>query len=280
MGLPLKQEKYGGERRAHQQSTSGPAQHTGNKATRAAPALATPTGGASGYKTASKAVVAGTEPAAPAASTQTDDDYVYICVPRAKVAPVDTGRTETVKQSISQRPGPQKFAPVLQSVPLQLPAPPSQQWFGDSSTISILRVLVLQPGGFGDTNVNTVDTEPHLEALTRHVAGRLAVPDASVAAEVNVLMDSGSGITAMSEELVEVLRRQPGMMQTALMHAFVGLARMETSLGQECHIVTKSFPLYLTIETIWGPVRFTMPFILLPGEGDVVIIGQKTSIET
>ena len=28
--------------------------------------------------------------------------------------------------------------------------------------------------------------------------------------------------------------------------------------------------------TPWGSVRFTMPFILLPGGGDVVIIGQKT----
>ena len=73
----------------------------------------------------------------------------------------------------------------------------------------------------------------------QHLAGRLAVPGASVVAEVNVLMDSGSGITAMSEELVEALRRQPGMMQTALTQAFVGHARVVT-LGQECDIVTQS----------------------------------------
>ena len=58
--------------------------------------------GAGGYKTASNAVVTGTEPAAPAASTQTDDDYVYIRVPLVKVAPVDTGRTETVQHRVSQ----------------------------------------------------------------------------------------------------------------------------------------------------------------------------------
>ena len=50
----------------------------------------------------------------------------------------------------------------------------------------------LKPGGSGDTSVDTVDTEPHLEALTQHVAGRLAVPGASAAAEVKILMDSGS----------------------------------------------------------------------------------------
>ena len=89
-------------------------------------------------------------------------------------------------------------------------------------------------------------------------------------------MDSGSGITAMSEELVEALRRQPGMMQTALTQAFVGHARVVTSLSQECDIVTQSCSLHLTIETRWGPVRFTMPFIVLQGRDDVVIIGQKT----
>ena len=56
-----------------------------------------------------------------------------------------------------------------------------------------------------------VDTEPHFEALAQHVAGRFAVPSASAAAEVKVIMDSGSGITAMSEELVEALRRQLGI---------------------------------------------------------------------
>ena len=46
--------------------------------------------------------------------------------------------------------------------------------------------------------------------------GVLRLPGASTAAEEKVLMDYGSGITAKSEELVEALRRQPGMMQTAV----------------------------------------------------------------
>ena len=112
-----------------------------------APAFATPTAGASGYKTASNAVVTGTEPAVTAASTQKVDDYVYIRVPREKVAPVDTERTETPNA-----------APVLQSAPVQLPAPMSQQCLLDSGTISYARVSVLQPGGSGDTSVDAVDT--------------------------------------------------------------------------------------------------------------------------
>ena len=101
------------------------------------------------------------------------------------------------------------------------------------------------------------------------------------AAEVEVLIDSGSGIAAVSEELLEALRRQPGIMQTALTQAFVGHARVVASLGQECdNILTQSCPLHLTIETSLGSVRFTMPFIVLPGGGDVVIIGHKTLRET
>ena len=124
-------------------------------------------------------MVTGTEPAAPTAPTQRDYDHVYIHVPRAKVAPVDTGRTETVQHHVSQSAGPQKAAPVFQSVPVQLPAPASRQCLGDSGTISYARVSVLQPGGSGDTSVDAVETEPHLEALTQHVAGGLAVPGAS-----------------------------------------------------------------------------------------------------
>ena len=43
---------------------------------------------------------------------------------------------------LSQSAGPQNAAPVLHSVPLQLPAPASQQSCGDSSTISYTRVSV------------------------------------------------------------------------------------------------------------------------------------------
>ena len=86
-------------------------------------------------------------------------------------------------------------------------------------------------------------------------------------------MDYSSGITAMSKELVEALRRQPGMVGTELTQAFVGNARVATSLGQECDIVTQSCSFHLTIETPWGPVRFAMPFMVLPGGSDVVIIG-------
>ena len=122
----------------------------------------------------------------------------------------DNGLTETVQRQVSQGAGSQNAAKVIHSVPVQLPRYASQQSCGAFSTISYARVSVLQPSGSGDTRVHTVETESHLEALTQHVAGRVAVPRASAGAEVKVVMDSRSGITAMSEELVEALRGQPG----------------------------------------------------------------------
>ena len=138
------------------------------------------------------------------------------------------------------------------------------------------RVSVLQPSGSGETSVDTVETEPHLEALTQHVAVRLAAPSASTGAEVKLLTNSVPGITSISEWLVEALQGQPAMTLTPLTQAFVGHARVVTWLGQVCDIETQLCPLYLTIETPWGPVQFTMLFIVLPERGNVAIIGQKT----
>ena len=238
-----------------------------------APATATPR--ASAYKTASKAVGTETEPAAREPSRRNDDDYVCIRVPRERMAPVEYGLTETVQHQVSRSAGPQNAAPVFHSVPVQLPAPTSQQSCGDTSTNSYTRVSVLQPGGSGDTSVDAVETEPHLEALTHHVAERLAVPGVSGAAESKVLADSGSGTTAISEELVGPLNGQPGITQAALAQAFLGHARVVTALGQECDIETQSCLLHLTIEPPCGPVRFTMPLIVLPGGAMWLSLGRR-----
>ena len=97
-----------------------------------------------------------TEPAAREASAQNDEDYVYIRVPREKMAPVENGLTETVQHQVSQSAGPQNAAPVIHTVPVQPAATASQQWRGDSSTIYPARVAVMQPGRCDDTIVDLV----------------------------------------------------------------------------------------------------------------------------
>ena len=232
-----------------QQSTNGFAQHTRSKATGVAPASATPR--ASRYQTASEPVVTKTKPAAPEASTQNDGDYMYICVPCEKMAPVDIGLTDTVQYQVSQGAGLQNTAPVPHTNPVQPAATASQQWCEDSSTIYSGRVAVVQPGRWGETIMGSVEDETHVEDLTQHLAGRLAVPGASAAAEVKVLTDPGSSITAMSGELVHALRGQMRKTHTTFTQAFVEHARVVTSLGQECDIEAESCPHHLTIGTPW-----------------------------
>ena len=108
-----------------QQSTNRSAQNTQSKTTAMTPASATPR--ASAHTTASKAVAADIEPAAPEPSRQNDDDCLYIRVRRQRMAPVEYGLTETVQHQVSQNAGPQNAAPVLHSVPVQLPASASQE---------------------------------------------------------------------------------------------------------------------------------------------------------
>ena len=56
--------------------------------------------------------------------------------------PVDNGLTETAQHQVSQTAGPHNAAPVLHFFPVRVPAPASQQSYGDSSTISYARVSV------------------------------------------------------------------------------------------------------------------------------------------
>ena len=103
-----------------------------------------------------------------------------------------------------------------------------------------MHVAVVQTGRCCDTIVDSVENEPHVEDLTQHLPGHLAVPGASTAAEVKDLMYSGLSITSISEELVQALRGQSGMRQTVITQAFIGHARVVTSLDQGYDIDTQS----------------------------------------
>ena len=121
-------------------------------------------------------------------------DYVYVRVRREKPEPVDNGLTDTMQtrfpKALGHKMQHQFFTPFQcicrqphYSSDVYIPVP-----------FVFARVSVVQPGGCGDTSVNFVQKDPHLEALTQHFAERLAVPGASAVAEAKVLMDSGSGL--------------------------------------------------------------------------------------
>ena len=51
------------------------------------------------------------------------------------MAAVANGVNVSVQRQVSQSAGPRNAAPVLRSVPVQPPAPGSQQWRGDATTL-------------------------------------------------------------------------------------------------------------------------------------------------
>ena len=124
---------------------------------------------------------------------------------------MDNGLTETVQHQVSNSADQHNATPLLRAAPVQPAATASQQWRGDSRTMYSARAAVVQPGRYGETNVNSEENKPPVEVLTQRLAGRLAVSGAAAAAEIKVVMDSVSSITATSEELVEALRGQVGM---------------------------------------------------------------------
>ena len=72
---------------------------------------------------------------------------------------------------------------------MQTPSTASQQRRGDSSNLYPALVAVVQPGICGDMIVYSAEKDPHVEGLTKYLAGCLAVPGTSTAAEVEVFVD-------------------------------------------------------------------------------------------
>ena len=225
--------------------------------------------------------------------------------PGQYTAPPQALQTQPVQYVVSQQAVPQMPPPVLQSVPVQAAAgignevrPSGTADMGagtDGYTTSYAsvgvrsamlgpgtgdkkwdRVEVLQPGGTGTARVERLTTEPHVAYLAQHVQGELVVPGpgGGKPERVNVLLDSGSGVTSISEELIsKMMSASPGV---SLVRPFQGSARVRNAFGKEQAITHETTPLLLTLATPWGSVRFQLPFVVLPGLGDLLIVGQVT----
>lgn len=48
------------------------------------------------------------------------------------------------------------------------------------------------------------------------------------------------------------------------------------AFSSERELEKKTCPLHLVLESPWGDVRITLPFVILPGPGDLVIIDRQT----
>ena len=104
----------------------------------------------------------------------------------------------------------------------------------------------------------------------------MSLPNSGVDAslDVEVLLDTGAGVTAISEALLDDIRtRMPGR---KLIEPAAHKVRVETATGEVRVVETQMTPMQLTVESSLGPVNFTIPFVVLPGTSKLVILGHKT----
>lgn len=66
-------------------------------------------------------------------------------------------------------------------------------------TTSFTRTQVVKPRGSGPARVDRRTMEPFVELLTPHIRGTLGVPRGGLQVEVNALLNTGSGVTLISE---------------------------------------------------------------------------------
>lgn len=76
---------------------------------------------------------------------------------------------------------------------------------GGGGAIKYARIDVLDGEGEGTSRVDETRLEPHVEPLQRHLGGKLGsdgvIDSIRDSIRIDVLLDSGSGVTSISEDL-------------------------------------------------------------------------------
>lgn len=75
----------------------------------------------------------------------------------------------------------------------------------------------------------------------------------------------------------EFQRKASGRMQVT--RSFIGNARVRTAFGKERNVPIQTVPLNLTMDPEAGKFRVVLSLLVLPGEGHLVILDQKTRRE-
>lgn len=87
-----------------------------------------------------------------------------------------------------------------------------RRFHGHSDTIgntdSFARVQVVEPGDSDLAQVDRLTIQAHVNFLVQHVHGTLGVPGCGLLVAVNAVLDTGSGVTSVSETLVRQLQRE------------------------------------------------------------------------
>ena len=104
----------------------------------------------------------------------------------------------------------------------------------------------------------------------------ISIPSASAPSvcPVEGVLDSGAGVTALSAGVLRKLEAAfPGV---SLVENTAASYPVKTVTGTVEHITEKTRPLRVAMHTTWGTVVIVLPFAIMPGDDDKVIIGAPT----
>lgn len=118
----------------------------------------------------------------------------------------------------------------------------------------------LESGGDGGARV--AQLEPLVKSLSEHVRASLTVPgeNQGPSVAVKVLVDSGSGVTAIPEALFQ--RLEVNLTRIQVFCLFEGSARVADAFDTKQDITTKTCPLHWALRSPRGKVRITVSFVI------------------
>ena len=150
---------------------------------------------------------------------------------------------------------------------------------GSESETSVTRSRLVTGGtrmeALGDVDIGAVD----VESLQFRCSSNVVVPGDIIddSMTVGTVLDSGSGITCLSERLAQQMKQHfPG---ERLVHPCVKEMYVQLANGQKVVVRNQTRTLQVAIGTPWGPVVISTAFTVIPGTDSVLILGSKTPPE-
>lgn len=134
--------------------------------------------------------------------------------------------------------------PVLQSVPVLRPPEPSGAYeYGEHTRYAQVSVAA---GDGGTAKRVGSSEEPHVAPLDSHLSGRLELPGAAGGpAKVQILLDSGTGASGISEDVYQQLRQQ--WPRVELTRPYDDGMKAQVADGQVVALEQKTVPLHPTL---------------------------------
>ena len=124
----------------------------------------------------------------------------------------------------------------------------------------------------GDVDIGAVDVKP----LQLHCSSNVVVPGDMIGDSIMVgtVLDSGSGITCLSEQLSQQMEQH--FRGERLVHPCLKEMSVQLANGQKVVVRNQTRTLQGTIGTPWSPGVISTAFAVIPGTGSVLILGSKT----